>query len=309
MSTRVGIIGLGGIARKAFLPVLGSRADLELFFCSRTLAGVGELKALYRVSHGSSELETLLDWAPQAAFVLTPSETHTEIVTRLLEAGVDVFVEKPATLATAETRALAELADAKGRILMVGFNRRFAPLHRKARQLWGGRPIGFALLEKHRDSAYHPDLYTNYIDDTIHIIDLLRFFCGDGEVACTLQQIEAGMLVGANSTVVYPGGGHGVVSTSLQAGSWYEHYALHGGGASLFLQAFYRLVIVTGGETNTWEETYASAWKSTLEGRGFVGEIEHFFECLRTRQQPETSGWEAWKTQTLLDEMCARVKG
>lgn len=308
MSIRVGVIGLGGIARKGFLPVLTAWEGLDLLFCSRKPEVVESLKAQYRVRGGAASLDELLSWGPQAVFVLTPSPTHYEIVGKLLAAGVDVFVEKPATMHSSETRDLAELADRQGKILMVGFNRRYAPLHQQARQLWGDRPIGMAILHKHRSSAYHPDLYSNYIDDTVHIIDMLRFFCGDGEAVSTVQQIGHERLVGAASTVAYPGGGYGMVLTSLQAGCWNEQYEIHGGGASIYIDAFSRLSWVTEQEHRVWEETYASAWKTTLEGRGFVGEIAHFFECVQSRQLPHTSGWEALKTQLLLEAMikCAK---
>jgi len=308
MSMRVGVIGLGGIARKGFLPVLTSWEGLDLLLCSRNLVVVESLKAQYRVARGAASLDELLSWGPQAVFVLTPSPTHYEIVGKLLAAGVDVFVEKPATMHSHETRTLAELADRQGKILMVGFNRRYAPLHRQARQLWGDRPVGMAVLHKHRSSAYHPGLYNNYIDDTVHIIDMLRFFCGDGEAVSTVHQMSHDKLVGAASTVAFPGGGYGMVLTSLQAGRWNEQYEIHGAGASIYIDAFSRLTLVTEGEQQVWEETYASAWKTTLEGRGFAGEIAHFFECVQTRQPPHTSGWEALKTQLLLEAMLACVK-
>lgn len=308
MTMSVAVIGLGGIAQKAYLPVLSAWKDIELSFCTRNPDTLAEIQAQYRVGRGTTSLEELKDWHPQVAFVLTPSTTHREIIEGLLLAGVDVFAEKPLTLTLEETRYLAELADRLGRILMVGFNRRFAPLHRLARELWGNRPLQMAVFQKNRSSAYHPNLYQNYIDDTIHIIDLLRFFCGDGTATCTSFQVENGKLIGAASTVVYDHGGYGLVLTSLQAGRWYEHYALHGGSTSLYVDAFNRLTLVTEQEQRVWEEAYASAWMTTLKARGFVGEIAHFFDCVQFRAQPQTSAWEAYKTQLLLEEMVKVAK-
>lgn len=306
---RVAIIGLGGIARKAYLPLLTAWEGVEVLLCSRTPATVERLQAQYHLPQGTTDLDELLNWEPQAAFVLTPSPTHREIAGRLLEARMDVFVEKPATMRSAETRELAELADARGRVLMVSFNRRYAPLHRQARELWGDRAVALCVLEKHRASAAHPDLFSNYIDDTIHIIDLLRFFCGDGEVVSTVQQVRQGRLVGAISTVALQSGGYGMVVTSLQAGRWAERYALHGDGASMYLDAFSRIRLVTEGEERVWEEDYAGTWKPTLEARGFADQVAHFFECVRSRKQPLTSGWGALKTQLLLEEMVAKGEG
>jgi virulence factor len=107
MSMLVGVIGLGGIALRGFLPVLTSWEGLDLLLCSRNLAVVESLKAQYRVARGAASLNELLSWGPQAVFVLTPSPTHYEIVEKLLAAGVDVFVEKPAKLHSHVPRALA----------------------------------------------------------------------------------------------------------------------------------------------------------------------------------------------------------
>jgi virulence factor len=297
------IIGLGGIAQKAYLPVLSTREEVELLLFSRHPEGVAKIQEQYRIRRGTSRLEELLSWHPQVAFVLTPSATHRQVVEGLLRAGVDVFVEKPLTLTLEDTRYLADLADQEGRLLMVGFNRRFAPLHRQAREIWGGRSIQMAVFQKNRGSAYHPNLYQNYIDDTIHIIDMLRFFCGDGTAAYTSSQVEKDKLVGAASTVLLDRGGFGLVLTSLQAGGWYESYSLHGESTSLYVDAFSRLRLVTEGEQRVWEESYASAWKTTLKARGFVDEIGHFLDCVETRTQPQTSAWEAYRTQQLLEAM------
>lgn len=80
---------------------------VEALFCSRTPATVEWLQAQYRVPWGTTDLDKLLSWEPQTAFVLTPSPTHRAIARRLVESVVDVFVEKPATMRSAETQELA----------------------------------------------------------------------------------------------------------------------------------------------------------------------------------------------------------
>ncbi len=304
---RIAVIGLGDIAQKAYLPLLASWEGIELFLCSRSPATVERLQRQYRVLSGTTNLSDVPKWNPDAAFVLTPSPTHVAAARFLLEAGIDVFLEKPATLHSQETLEIAQLADSQERILMVGFNRRFAPLHQQAKALWQERPIGFCVLEKHRATAAHPDLFSNYLDDTIHIIDLLRFFCGEGEALFTVQQVREGRLVGAVSLIALHGGGYGLVVTSLQAGGWREQYALHGSGRSLYLDAFSRLRLVSDGSEQVWE-LGSGEWRPMLEARGFVSQIAHFLTCVRHRQSPLTSAWEAYRTQSLLEEMVARRK-
>ncbi len=309
MPKRIAIIGLGDIAGKAYLPVLASRPGIELLLHSRSSETVRAHRDQYRLPRGTTQLEELLAWGPEAAFVLTPSPSHFAIARTLLEGGVDVFVEKPLTLHASETRSLADLADARGRVLMVGFNRRFAPLHQQLKALWGDRPIGLCTLEKHRAEASHPNLYSNYIDDTVHLIDLLRFFCGDADALHTETQMRGGRLVGAVSAASLPGGGFGYVLTGLQAGGWMERYTLHGGGATLVVDAFVRARWITTESERVFETGGMGTWMRSLEARGFVGGVGHFFHCLDSRERPHSSGDEAWKTQQLLEAMIARAEG
>lgn len=168
---RVGIIGLGSIAQKAYLPVLTSMPGVTPVLVTRnrrTLASIGDA---YRAQDLYSSVSEAIASGLDAAFVHTPSETHPEIVTELLRARVPVLVDKP--LATDQTAAhdVAVLAGQLGVSLMVGFNRRYAPAYRALAQ-W--QDLDVVTLTKHRDSK--PGLVRDMVfDDFIHVIDTLRF--------------------------------------------------------------------------------------------------------------------------------------
>ncbi len=302
-SKKIAIIGLGGIARKAYLPVLGAQKDIEFLLYNRSLEPLQDVQARYRFAKGFTDLDELIRNEPTAAFVLTAPQTHFDIVSKLLRNGIDVLVEKPATLHAEQTRQLAELADEHQRILMVAFNRRYAPLHVKAKAVWADTPITMALFQKHRREATLPSLADHIIDDTIHQIDLLRFYCGEGQVLSTAQRSTSTLFHGAASVIQLDGGGLAMVATDLHAGSWEERYSLFGGQKSLHIEAFYQATLVQGADQTTWKESYASAWAPTLFGRGFVQEIEHFYACIETRQQPLTSAWDSVNTQLLAEEL------
>jgi UDP-2-acetamido-3-amino-2,3-dideoxy-glucuronate N-acetyltransferase len=65
-------------------------------------------------------IEAVLSSDVEAVVIATPAETHFELVRRALEAGKDVFVEKPLCLTVAEGEKLVKLADERKRVLMVG---------------------------------------------------------------------------------------------------------------------------------------------------------------------------------------------
>jgi UDP-N-acetylglucosamine 3-dehydrogenase len=76
-----------------------------------------------RLSTNYKDFASLVD----AAVIVTPAQSHFPLCKEFLEAGKDVFVEKPLTLVPEESKQLATLADAKTRILQVGHIFRFDP--------------------------------------------------------------------------------------------------------------------------------------------------------------------------------------
>jgi predicted dehydrogenase len=63
--------------------------------------------------------------AVDAVVVATPAQSHFDLCQEFLEAGKDVFVEKPITLESADAMRLVELAERRGRVLQVGHIFRF----------------------------------------------------------------------------------------------------------------------------------------------------------------------------------------
>lgn len=200
----VAVIGLGGIARKAYLPVLGTRADLRLRLVTRDRARLDALGAAYRVPEGCrfTELDELLgSELPQAAFVHVATVAHVEIVTRLLDAGIPTYVDKPLADTLAASRALAEHAERTGTPLMVGFNRRHAPAYVDAARA----PRETVILQKNEADA--PGAVRDVVfDDFIHVADTLRFLA-PGEVAdvAVSGRVEDGMLEHVALTLSGPG--------------------------------------------------------------------------------------------------------
>ncbi|MHA6757848.1 Gfo/Idh/MocA family protein [Streptacidiphilus sp. PAMC 29251] len=167
---RVGVIGLGDIAQKAYLPVLTAEPGLDLHLMTRDRVKLDRIGDQYRLANRHDSLESLLAAAPAAAFVHAATSAHVPIVEALLNAGVDVYVDKPLDYSYEGARKLVELAEATGRSLMVGFNRRLAPGYAQAVE----RPRDLILLQKNRESL--PEAPRSFVfDDFIHVVDTLRF--------------------------------------------------------------------------------------------------------------------------------------
>lgn len=301
---KVSIFGAGKIAQYAYLPLLVSWPDVEtsgLF--SRTPERVEETCRRWHIDYGTHHAEALLDRPTDAAFVLTSDDTHFDLARRLLERGVDVYIEKPAAESAAEVEQLADLAESRGRVLMVGLNRRFAPLYRQAREIFAGRAVSLAVFEKLRPKPYHPTLYNCYLNDTIHQIDLLRFYCGEPEPVTTIYVESGDYMTGAVSLLKVPPAGQAVVQTTLRAGDWQERAALHGEELSVYVDAFRSLTVRHRDREEVYGADRPGRSVPDLVERGFHGAVKHFFDCVQSRRQPETGGREAARTHRLIEDL------
>lgn len=190
---------------------------------------------------------------------------------------------------------------------MVGYNRRYAPLYRQAKEVFGNRKIRICLLEKHRTGVWDRGIEVAYQDDIIHQIDLLRFFTGEPIALETRAVIEAGKFRGAASTTSLPSGGIGAVVSSREAGMWQERATITGDDITVVVNAFRELRVLYKDHEEVYGTDRGGRWFPQLQERGFTGEVEHFLECVKTRSRPETDGFDALHTQKLMEDMIARV--
>ncbi|MEV6105254.1 Gfo/Idh/MocA family oxidoreductase [Streptomyces sp. NPDC051940] len=169
---RAGVIGLGDIAEKAYLPVLGAQPGLELHLQTRTPATLHRVADALRLpgAQRHADLDSLLAAGLDVAFVHAPTAVHEEITTRLIEAGVPVYVDKPIAYDLAACERVVRLADERRVSLAVGFNRRYAPSYAQCLE----HPRELILMQKNR-VGLPEDPRTMVYDDFIHVVDTLRF--------------------------------------------------------------------------------------------------------------------------------------
>ncbi|WP_190084368.1 Gfo/Idh/MocA family protein [Streptomyces longisporoflavus] len=169
---KVGCIGLGDIAQKAYLPVLTTLPGVELHLQTRTPATLARVAGVHHIPEERchTDLDSLLARGIDAAFVHASTAAHPEIVTRLLEAGVATYVDKPLAYEFADSERLVRLAEERATSLAVGFNRRFAPGYAQCVE----HPRELILMQKNR-VGLPEDVRTLVLDDFIHVVDTLRF--------------------------------------------------------------------------------------------------------------------------------------
>ncbi|NEC50729.1 Gfo/Idh/MocA family oxidoreductase [Actinospica acidiphila] len=189
---KVGCIGLGDIAQKAYLPVLAVQPGVELHLQTRTpatLKRVGDSLHLPDAQR-HADLDALIAAGLDAAFVHAPTDVHPQIVTRLLEAGVPTYVDKPLAYELADSERLVELAEERGVSLAVGFNRRHAPGYAQC----ADHPRELILMQKNR-VGLPEEPRRMILDDFIHVVDTLRFLVpGQVDDVTVRARAEDGLL-------------------------------------------------------------------------------------------------------------------
>lgn len=300
---RVGVVGAGNIATIAQLPSLVAREDVELSALVSRREDPSAIVARWGFGSAFTSIEEMLDGVDlDAVFVLTPRSEHVAGVEAALGAGLDVFCEKPLATSAQDATRLADLADAAGRVLAVGLNRRYAPTYVAGREAFGDSGAIFCVVQKNR----HGSEYRATFENSIHMIDLLRWYCGGEPVQVTASAAgdDPWQEDGIAAMVRFDNGNTGVLMAARNAGGWEENLDAYGGGTSVHIDAPDRIAVTTDGTTETREmRQEAFGWATATSTFGFKACVDHFIDRVHDRGEPLTSGREAARTQILLDQI------
>lgn len=285
MKKRIGIIGLGNIAQKVYLPLLCQHDAVEVVgVMSKTAVTVKQASEKYRV-FGTTEISELLRKELDAIFVHTPTETHYSVVKECLSAKIPVYVDKPLSYDWAEAKEMAALAEKHGVLLGVGFNRRFAPFYVKAKA-WVEEQGGFEWCSviKHRTSKQKYKAKLTLYDDLIHILDMLLWLGGNNYnlTAHSERTDSEGKLLSAAGSIAFQAA-DASYSMVRQAGVDVEKLELHGHGRSVEVVNMEAMTLFRK-DALPQSSTFGS-WDTILYRRGFVGVVDHFLQTLQAPEQ------------------------
>ncbi|QDG66845.1 Gfo/Idh/MocA family oxidoreductase [Pseudarthrobacter sp. NIBRBAC000502772] len=302
---RVGVVGAGNIATIAQLPTLVQRHDVELAALVSRREDPGSLVRRWGFNAAYKTVEDMLaSQELDAVFVLTPRSEHAHAVQLCLDRDVDVFCEKPLAPATEEAERLADLADERGRILMVDFNRRYAPVYTAGREVFGAKGATFCVAQKNRPGSEYRATFEN----AIHMVDLLRWYCGGEpvDVAAHAAGDDPWEEDGVAATIRFSTGNTGVLMAARTAGAWNEKLDAYGDGKTVEVRAPETVSTTVKGVTTSRElSAEAYGWATATDTLGFSAAVHHFLDRVADRAQPLTSGREAVHTQRLLDRILA----
>ncbi|MGE5483294.1 MAG: bi-domain-containing oxidoreductase, partial [Bacteroidota bacterium] len=185
---RLGMIGAGNYAKLMLLPHLDRMKNVELVGVSTSTGISGRYvadKYGFRFCATDNE-EIFKDKDINAVAIATHHNLHAGLVIRALASGKHVFVEKPLATTEEDLSRLVEAARNSDRLVMVGFNRRFAPLAVEAKRAFAGHSAPLSMIYRVNAGAIPPEHWTQdpeegggrVIGEVCHFVDFLQYLCG-----------------------------------------------------------------------------------------------------------------------------------
>ncbi|MBC2733178.1 MAG: Gfo/Idh/MocA family oxidoreductase [Desulfobacteraceae bacterium] len=141
---RVGIAGLGGIAKRTHIPILKLVPGYQVVAgAERDDIQRERVAKMYNIPKVYSDFHEMIKSADiDAVFICLPATLHLQAVTLALECGLHVFCEKPMGLHAKDTAAMIEAAEKAEKVLMPGYNIRHVANFRKAKRLLESKKLG-----------------------------------------------------------------------------------------------------------------------------------------------------------------------
>ena len=299
---KVGVIGSGAIAHVAHFPSLASMEDVEM---RAVLSGHFEKAQAaarqFGIARAVRDLDEFLKQDLDCAVLLTPKTVRKEYLVPLLEAGLDVLVEKPLATTIAECASLADFSAKSGRIVMVAFNRRFSPVNRGGIEAFGGLKPEYVLAQKNREFKE----YRGTLENAIHMVDMLRFILGEPvKVEAQARWSDPFKEDLCTAQISFECGSVGLLGASRSAGQWFERIEMYGANKSVIMECPERYTVIYPDHEESKHMTPLNkGWANLIDMIGFRPCIRHFIDCVRTRSAPLTSAEDAFKTHRLMDEI------
>jgi polar amino acid transport system substrate-binding protein len=282
---RVGVIGAGSFARRTLIPALKGEGAILAAVATEGGLTAADVASRFGFERTGTDEEILADDSIDAVVIATRHSSHAALAAAGLAAGKGVFIEKPLAI---DQEQLAEVnatvtADS---LLMVGFNRRFAPLVVRLKEELE-QVTAPALLARVNAGPLPDDHWLHdpqegggrLAGEACHFIDLLAHLAGSRPVsvhAVAVAHPSRGLELSDDiaSTLRFE---NGAVATLLYTGSGdprlpKERVEAFGGGLAAVLDDFRRLELCRGGKRTLVKSS---------QDKGHRAEIKLFLNAVR----------------------------
>jgi len=288
----VGLLGAGVFAASTLLPAIKSSGETTLSgVCSATGARTQHTARTFGFAYCTTETAQIIrDPAINTVVIATRHHLHADQVLAALGAGKNVFCEKPLCLTEGELRSIVcayrQLPAGHRPALMVGFNRRFAPMIARMKEFLA--PIAEPLALTYRINAGYlaPDHWVNDPEqgggrirgEVCHFVDTLMFLAASPIVEVEARPVaNAGRYSGDNllASIRFANGSEGTITYLANGDRSFskERLEVFGGGAVAVLEDFRRLELARNGGKQTLRSRFRQDKGHRAEWAAFAASI------------------------------------
>lgn len=320
---RIAIIGLGTMGMKHFQSYK-NMADAEIVavvdFNEARAKQVSEENG--NIPYFTSYEEMLAQIKPEAVAIAVPDAAHVEPVEASLKAGAHVLIEKPLATKLSDSDYLIDLAKKQNRILMVNYTHRWVPAYYNAKvELRKGKMGQVAMVYAKKNDPIYVVRNWPWLKDSSpaaflssHDIDLVRWF------------------IGCEAVSVYARGHKGVLKKEYNIDTWdciqasvefengaiavFESCFIYPEKFPTYTDSFIQLTMEHGvirmprmieGFEMATDEAFeypklgiSYDYDGDIQG-AFVMASRHFIHCIKTGEEPETTGWQARQVSEIVE--------
>lgn len=298
---RIGVLGIGDIAKKGYLPVLVNVKGVQVIPCTRNADTLKEVMDRYHLSEGYTDVDEFLRQPLDGVYVTAATSAHYALSMKVIDAGIPLHLDKPISLDYTETQNLVEYAQAKNNFLMIGFNRRFVPIVKKVHD--EGKP-DIVIYQKNRDM--HPDNLRRFIvEDFIHVVDTTRYLLQDEVVELrvhgkkegdTLMHVVVNMITPSNQGILIMNYLNGVTEEIIEVSHPHKKSIIR------------NLAQLEVYDHSDFIKKSESDWIPTLKKRGFEDLRDAFLNALKTKAPSPVDGPDALRTHQLCEEIVTKLE-
>lgn len=289
---RIGLLGAGSFATSTLLPAIKRVGDVEMVVTSAANGSHARHAAENFGFHSctTDDQQILDNPAVNTIVITTRHHLHTEQVIAALGLGKNVFCEKPLCLNQAELSSIVAAHDNQSprRLLMVGFNRRFAPLAVRLRSFLRDVDEPLALHYRVNAGFLPADHWLNdplqgggrIVGEVCHFVDFLCFLTNATPVEVETRSLpNPGQYSNDNlvCSLRFADGSHGTITYLANGDKSFskERIEVFGGGSVAVLEDFRRLELVRGGKKRVFRSLLR-------QDKGHLGEWEAFATAIQT---------------------------
>ncbi|HWN99188.1 MAG TPA: bi-domain-containing oxidoreductase [Blastocatellia bacterium] len=287
----VSFIGAGNFARGVLLPIVKRAAKVQL----RGVVAATGLSAMnageqFGFAYPTTDYQEILrDEDSKIVFIATRHDSHAKMAAEALALGKDVFVEKPLATNIDDLREVVSAARESEGLLMVGYNRRFAPIARELEARLSKRSGPMTILYRVNAGQLPAEHWTHdategggrIIGEVCHFIDFAQFLTNSLPERVTATAVPRPQSAGLidDSVIISLGLSDGSVASIVYTASGdnsvpKEHVEIFCDRSVARIDDFKSGVFIRGGKS--------SKLGGGSQDKGHAAELGAFLDAVRT---------------------------